>query len=175
MAYKGKRVAVIDAVGCIFEPWLFRFNQETFGGKTVEGVLNTFVAWPAVPKDTVLIRDIEAHGAVPADIAFIGTDSLAVYHLVECEVFIPEISGDKTGHIADGTYFLKVGGETEKNGIPCSEVELVSSNTRIKFEAYSFSLSDKLSSIMFNTPTTINGVEVPDDADVWQLALAPKQ
>ena len=86
-----------------------------------------------------------------------------------------EISGDKTGHIADGTYFLKVGGETEKNGIPCSEVELVSSNTRIKFEAYSFSLSDKLSSIMFNTPTTINGVEVPDDADVWQLALAPKQ
>ena len=86
-----------------------------------------------------------------------------------------EISGDKTGHIADGTYFLKVGAETERNGIPCSEVELVSSNTRIKFEAYSFSLSDKLSSIMFNTPTTINGVEVPDDADVWQLALAPKQ
>ena len=85
------------------------------------------------------------------------------------------ISGDKTGHIADGTYFLKVGGETEKNGIPCSEVELVSSKTTIKFEAYSFSLSDKLSSIMFNTPTTINGVEVPDDADVWQLALAPKQ
>ena len=90
-----------------------------------------------------------------------------------------EISGDKTGHIADGTYFLKVGAETERNGIPCSEVELVSSNTRIKFEAYSFSLSDKLSSILFNTPTTIdatiNGVEVPDDADVWQLALAPKQ
>ena len=85
------------------------------------------------------------------------------------------ISGDKTGHIADGTYFLKVGGETEKNGIPCSEVELVSSKTTIKFEAYSFSLSDKLSSIMFSTPTTINGVEVPDDADVWQLALAPKQ
>ena len=86
-----------------------------------------------------------------------------------------EISGDKTGHIADGTYFLKVGAETERNGIPCSEVELVSSNTRIKFEAYSFSLSDKLSSILFNTPTTIDGVEVPDDADVWQLALAPKQ
>lgn len=86
-----------------------------------------------------------------------------------------EISGDKTGHIADGTYFLKVGAETERNGIPCSEVELVSSNTRIKFEAYSFSLSDKLSSILFNTPTTIDGVEVPDDADVWQFALAPKQ
>ena len=86
-----------------------------------------------------------------------------------------EISGDKTGHIADGTYFLKVGAETERNGIPCSEVELVSSNTRIRFEAYSFSLSDKLSSILFNTPTTIDGVEVPDDADVWQFALAPKQ
>ena len=86
-----------------------------------------------------------------------------------------EISGDKTGHIADGTYFLKVGAETERNGIPCSEVELVSSNNRIKFEAYSFSLSDKLSSILFNTPTTIDGVEVPDDADVWQFALAPKQ
>ena len=86
-----------------------------------------------------------------------------------------EISGDKTGHIADGTYFLKVGAETESNGIPCSEVELVSSNTRIRFQAYSFSLSDKLSSILFNTPTTIDGVEVPDDADVWQFALAPKQ
>ena len=85
------------------------------------------------------------------------------------------ISGDKTGHIADGTYFLKVGAETERNGIPCSEVELVSSNTRIRFQAYSFSLSDKLSSILFNTPTTIDGVEVPDDADVWQFALAPKQ
>ena len=85
------------------------------------------------------------------------------------------ISGDKTGHIADGTYFLKVGDETERNGIPCSEVELVSSNSRIKFEAYSFSLSDKLSSILFNTPTNIDGVEVPDDADVWQLGLAPKQ
>ena len=24
-------------------------------------------------------------------------------------------------------------------------------------------------------PTTIDGVEVPDDADVWQFALAPKQ
>ena len=86
-----------------------------------------------------------------------------------------EISGDKTGHIADGTYFLKVGAETERNGIPCSEVELVSSNNRIKFEAYSFSLSDKLSSILFNTPTTIDGAEVPEDADVWQFALAPKQ
>ena len=85
------------------------------------------------------------------------------------------ISGDKTGHIADGTYFLKVGAETERNGIPCSEVELVSSNTRIRFQAYSFSLSDKLSSILFNTPPTIDGVEVPDDADVWQFALAPKQ
>ena len=86
-----------------------------------------------------------------------------------------QISGDKTGHIADGTYFLKVGDETERNGIPFSEVELVSSNTRIKFEAYSFSLSDKLSSVQFNTPTTIDGVEVPDEADVWQLTIVPKQ
>ncbi len=85
------------------------------------------------------------------------------------------ISGDKTGHIADGTYILKVGQEIERNGLPCSAVELVSSKTTIKLEAHSFSLSDKLSSIIFYSPTVIDGVEVPDDADVWQLALAPKQ
>lgn len=85
------------------------------------------------------------------------------------------ISGDKTGHIADGTYILKVGQEIERNGLPCSAVELVSSKTTIKLEAHSFSLSDKLSSIIFYSPTVIDGVEVPADADVWQLALAPKQ
>jgi len=85
------------------------------------------------------------------------------------------ISGDKTGHIADGTYILKVGQEIERNGLPYSAVELVSSKTTIKLEAHSFSLSDKLSSIIFYSPTVIDGVEVPADADVWQLALAPKQ
>ena len=69
----------------------------------------------------------------------------------------------------------KIGQEIERNGLPCSAVELVSSKTTIKLEAHSFSLSDKLSSIIFYSPTVIDGVEVPADADVWQLALAPKQ
>jgi hypothetical protein len=84
------------------------------------------------------------------------------------------IAGDKTGHLTDGTYTLKIGGEIERNGLSYTSAELSSSKTSVMFEAQSLIMADKLTSVLFYTPTTIDGVEVPDDADVWELVLAPK-
>lgn len=84
------------------------------------------------------------------------------------------ITGDKTGRLTDGTYTLKIGDEIERNGLSYSAVELASSKSSIKFEAQSLIMAETLTSVIFYTPTTIDGVEVSDDADVWELVLVPK-
>ena len=84
------------------------------------------------------------------------------------------ITGDKTGRLTDGTYTLKIGDEIERNGLSYTAVELVSSKSSVMFEAQSLIMADKLTSVLFYTPTTIDGVEVSDDADVWELVLVPK-
>ena len=84
------------------------------------------------------------------------------------------IEGDPTGHLADGVYTLKVIEETTRGTDYLSLVELSSSKTQIRFEAYKLSMEGSSYNILFNTPTEINGVQVDENADVWGLTLTPE-
>ena len=83
------------------------------------------------------------------------------------------IKGDASGHLKDGAYTLKIGGSAKKSLYHDSVVELVSSGKSIQFEAHNDYFQGELSEIRFSTPTTVDGVEVDDTADVWALVLKP--
>ena len=85
------------------------------------------------------------------------------------------IQGDPSGHLKDGTYTLKIGGAVKKSPYHDTDVELISSGTPIKFEAHNDYYQGELSEIRFSIPTTVNGAEVDDNADVWALVLKPRK